>query len=351
MGKKKEDVSIDLSKLNLARVGHNFLYKTRNGEHSVSDTNLVADFLQYALNPEQQKLPKYKVGVMMVCVNAPYWQYFKPVVDGIKQYFLPGHDVEIMMWSDVPETKDAEKYAANYPETSDSPRIPTRSYVYNTIHQIRKEDGITFFPVESLEWPYPTLFRYHFFMGQEEYLKKFDYLFYIDLDMRIVNIVGDEIFGDGLTAAQHPMYALRHEYNPPYEPNPDSKAYIPRPGRILVNNGKPQLQPLYFAGGVQGGTTSSFIEAMRTMRDNTNADLDNNYIAVWNDESHWNKYCFDHPPAVVLSPAYVYPDSLINEYYVKIWGRNYNPRIITLTKPFTLSKEGGQAAQNMAQTS
>ena len=45
---------------------------------------------------------------------------------------------------------------------------------------------------------------------------------------------------------------------------------------------------------------------------------------------------------LVLSPSYVYPDSLIKEYYEPIWGKSLLPKIITLTKPFTLSKEGGE---------
>jgi len=83
------------------------------------------------------------------------------------------------------------------------------------------------------------------------------------------------------------------------------------------------------------------------MRDAIDKDMVTNYVARWNDESHWNKYLFDNPPSVVLDPSYVYPDSLIEGYYKKIWGRDYTPRIITLTKPFTTSKEGGEAAAAM----
>lgn len=212
--------------------------------------------------------------------------------------------------------------------------------------------GVTTIETEPMEWPIPTLMRYHLFLNEEEKLKEYDYIFYLDADMRVVATIGDEIMGDNLTAAQHPMYDLRKEYIPPYEPNPASTAYIPRPGKIIVDeNGKPRFQPYYYAGGFQGGPAPLFLEAMRVMKRNIDKDFDNNYTAVWNDESHWNKYLFDNPPAIVLSPAYIYPDSLIDDYYVKVWGKKYEPKIITLTKPFSLSAQGASEIQKFVQGS
>lgn len=81
------------------------------------------------------------------------------------------------------------------------------------------------------------------------------------------------------------------------------------------------------------------------MKESIDIDFHNNYVAIWNDESHWNKYVLDHAnpidghPTVVLGPEYIYPDSLVKEYYEPIWGRKLEPKIITLTKPFTLSKQ------------
>ena len=200
----------------------------------------------------------------------------------------------------------------------------------------------TIFKTEPLEWPMPTLMRYHLFLQQEEKLKEYDYLFYIDADMVIVDHIGDEILPkEGLMGAQHPMYALRAGYVPPYEPNPESTAYIAMPGRIVEVDSKKRFEPLYFAGGFQGGKTEKFLEAMKVMRKRIDEDFTKNYVARWNDESHWNRYLFENPPEVVLNPSYVYPDSLIAQYYVKVWGRNYSPKIITLTKKFTTSHEAG----------
>lgn len=87
---------------------------------------------------------------------------------------------------------------------------------------------------------------------------------------------------------------------------------------------------------------------MKVMRDMIDKDFsENNYIPIWNDETAWNKYLFLNPPSVVLNPSYVYPDSLNTAYYQRVWGRNYVPRLITLTKKFSLSKEGGVGLQQV----
>lgn len=253
---------------------------------------------------------KKKIGILCICLNPVYWPYCRAMIESAKKHLLTNHEVEYILWTDMPEE-------INY--------------------------GCTLFPTDPVPWPYPTLLRYNLFLQQEEYLKKFDYLFYTDVDMLYVDTVGDEILGDGLTMAQHPMYALKRSFIPPYEPNPHSSAYIPRFGQISIDEtGKQWFDPLYAAGGFQGGTTESFVEAMKSMKRTIDSDLSKNYIAIWNDESHWNKYLSEHAPAVVLSPSYIYPDSMIDLYYKKIWGCDYPPKIITITKKHTVSKEAGE---------
>jgi hypothetical protein len=279
------------------RQAHNYLTSISGGNYTPNDIKVIAGFSDYL--KVHKDLPRYKVAFICICLNPPYWEYAKEMIEGAKKYFLPGHKTDFFLWSDMPGT----------------------------------DYGAKVFETEPVDWPLPTLMRYHLFLQQEAILSKYDYIFYCDVDMKFVNIVGDEILGEGITACQHPMYALRHEYNAPTEPNPDSKAYI-----------KPTH---YFAGGFQGGKSGKFIEAMKIMRKSIDADFSKNYMARWNDESHWNKYLYDNPPAVVLSPSYIYPDSLIEEYYKKIWGCNYPPKLITITKKFSTSKDGGEAVKKM----
>lgn len=255
---------------------------------------------------------RFKVAIVCICLNQRYWEYLPPMIQSARKFLLKGHDVDFICWTDMPtDTK------------IDAKIIPT----------------------ESFEWPLPTLNRYHLFLKEEQLLSEYDYIYYVDADMKFVARVGDEILGD-LVGAQHPMYAMRHGYIPPYETNPKSTAYVPLPGIISNKDNKERLEPKYLAGGLQGGRSDVFIKAMKSMKEMIDKDfMENNYIAKWNDESYWNKYCLDNKPTVVLNPSYVYPDSLIKQYYMKVWGRNYIPRLLTITKKFSLSQDGGKNLQ------
>lgn len=238
-----------------------------------------------------------KIALLFICINEPYWPFLKDVVEDAKKHFLPGHQVDYYCWSDMPQEM-------------------------NPI--------VNVFPTDPVVWPMGTLFRYHLFLQQEELLKDYDYIFYCDVDMRIVDTITDEILGDGLTAALHPMYAFRTGLRFPLEPNKESAAYI-------------KVPKYYYAGGFQGGKAGPFIESWKAMKKTIDYDFARNYVAIWNDESHWNRYLLDHEPAVICTPSYIYPDSLIDTYYKPIWGVAYPPKIITLTKKFSVSKEGGEA--------
>jgi histo-blood group ABO system transferase len=52
-------------------------------------------------------------------------------------------------------------------------------------------------------------------------------------------------------------------------------------------------------------------------------DLEKGIIAVWHDESHWNRYCIDNTPTTILSPSYCYPEG---------WNANYERKLLALDK-------------------
>ena len=136
--------------------------------------------------------------------------------------------------------------------------------------------------------------RYHLFLNEEEKLKDYEYIYYLDADMRVVQKISDEILGN-LTAAPHPGYVLDKKLIPPYEPNPESASYIHRLGQLVEEEpGKKRFYPFYAAGGFQGGTTKSFLKAMKETKKLIDKDFDKNYIPIWNDESAWNKYLWEY---------------------------------------------------------
>ena len=324
---------------------------------------------------QSKPLTQYKVALCFICINPPYWEFIVKAIDGAKKFFLPGHKVDYFVWSDLPNNPEVikQKIAEGYLKTGEAKASVINSSSAailmddNKLKQLEKLIGdlvkvkkeVNFFEIESVEWPLPTLFRYHTFLQQEEKLREYDYIFYCDIDMLFVNYVGDEILGENsLTLALHPMYALRESLWSPYESNPKSEAYIKLPGSYIDDGkGGVKFRPEYYAGGFQGGSTNLFINAMKEMRKMIDLDFEkNNYIPRWNDESILQSYLFkyiqDHPEIkkVVLSPAYIYPDSLIQEYYIKVWGRNYLPKIITLTKKFSVNAEGASAIREQLKT-
>jgi len=395
------------------RHAHNYLTKVKGGDYDVKDIDVLSGFLKST----KEKFESKKVALMFVSINYPYWQYALQVIEDAQKYFLPGHKTDFFLWSDMPQwtqeeiqkkidaleeeqTGDKEtiffdlvtKYinalylGANVdqtsviqgmrriglevqflpPDESGQNHLMVNNIDEQTPNKIKEatrkfllqyknlRETCKIQEVEPVEWPYGTLMRYSMFLQQEEALKDYDYVFYMDVDMRIVNYVGDEILGQGLTIAPHPGYALRKELWPPYEPNPQSASYIKRPGKVIMLDGNPRFMPFYAAGGFQGGTSKSYIHAIKETKKLIDKDLTvNNYIPIWNDETAWNKFVFDCQTqaeidqTIFLTPSYIYPDSLIKEYYEKFWGRSYTPRIITLTKPFTVQKIDMSKFNNM----
>lgn len=305
-----------------------------------------------------------KVALCFISINEHYWPYLKQVVEDCRKHFLPQHKVEYFVWTDIPQEDTPaykERLARLLPQQQFNDAIAnnirppdqwwSQEIIRDTVDFLRNQKDIHLFDTEPIEWPAPTLMRYHLFLQQEEALKDFDYIFYMDADMRVVDKISDEIMGPALTAAPHPGYFVDKRFIPPLEPNPESAAYIQRLGQIIDDGGKPRFIPFYAAGGFQGGTSKAFLEAMHLLKASIDKDFNNNYVAIWNDESHWNKFLWEFQKGggnvTFLDPSYVYPDSLIKEYYIPLWGREYPPKIITLTKPFSLSKQAGSELTQM----
>jgi hypothetical protein len=102
----------------------------------------------------------------------------------------------------------------------------------------------------------------------------------MDVDMKIVKEVGEEIFGD-LVAVGHPGYSVVG--GGAWCGDMNSMAYT-----------LPTKRTMYVAGGFQGGN-KKYIEAMKIMAKNIQTDAHRAVMAPWHDESHWNKYCSEHP--------------------------------------------------------
>ena len=60
-------------------------------------------------------------------------------------------------------------------------------------------------------------------------------------------------------------------------------------------------------GSLNGGTCEEYLKLIQECSRNIHYDYDRGYVALFHDESHLNKYLFEHD-CLGLSPAYAYPE-------------------------------------------
>ena len=148
-----------------------------------------------------------------------------------------------------------------------------------------------------------TLGRYNIFDDNSDKLSKMDFLYYCDVDMKFINNVDGEIFGERV-ATQHPGY---YGQRGTPEKRPESLAYV-----------KEDEEMQYFAGGFNGGTSYEYLKMSKRLSENINIDYDNGIISTWHDESHLNRYFIDNEPTKILNPGYCFGQSMKLPFFPKL---------------------------------
>lgn len=187
---------------------------------------------------------------------------FIPALHASLQHFCPGYKKTLYLFTDKP--------TATYPDTE-------------------------IIPVMHKPFPFISLDRYSRYMKFGQRYAHHDYLFHIDADMLIVN-VGPEILKP-LLAVQHPLFPRPNGELGSWEENPESTAYVPA-----------ELRKVYVCGGIQGGQAGKWLQVCGTLARRIQEDYDNEKLAIWHDESHWNWYTAHYPEGLtILDPGYCYP--------------------------------------------
>ncbi len=219
-----------------------------------------------------------KIGLLTIATGK-YIQFIDPLWESAKKYFAPNHEVTMFVFTDSTEFVPKQRQV----------KIMQR----------------------HMPWPGPTLFRYNIFNHNKHLFYDMDYLFYSDADMLFVSEVGDEILSDSV-ATNHPGFFNKPRQAFTYETNPESKAFI---------NSSEGTH--YFAGGFNGGKKETYLKMVETLSKNIMDDSQRNIIAVWHDESHFNRYMIDNPPSLILNPSYCYPES---------WNIPFEKKLLALDK-------------------
>ena len=210
-----------------------------------------------------------KICILTIATNK-YLQFVEELYDSIEKNFLNGHEISCLLFTD---------------------------------HEVETSDNVRVYYIDHEPWPMPTLKRYNYFVKEKDFILQHDYCFYFDADMRVDNLVGDEVLSD-LVGTQHPYQSFYPIEEMSYDRNSNSLAYV------SVGEGKN-----YYAGGFNGGSTKCFMEMSEVIADRVSKDLENDVIALWHDESHMNRYMIDNPPTLSLTPSYCFAEEFYGTDY------------------------------------
>ena len=222
---------------------------------------------------------------LLIAATQRYTALIPAVQASVEQFFLKDCEVELIVLTDRPEQVKARTLR-----------------------------------IEHRPWPWVAMHKFHFICRYARELAEFDYVFMCDADMRIVAPVGREVLGD-LVGTQHAYFFDRPPAEFIYERNPASTAYI-APGE-----GRTYLQTAFF-----GGRYQQMLAMASDRRDAIEADYARGLVALWHDESHYNRYVYDHPDTLILPPSYCYPE-----------GKDFpfEPRILALDKDHAVIRSTG----------
>lgn len=181
-------------------------------------------------------------------------------------------------------------------------------FVFTDNMELCKDKLVHLYYRECQGFPFDSLFRFDLFLSIEKEIVDFDYIYFFNANMLFVKPVGEEFLPtseDGnLAAVLHPLMLRRPFFCYSYERNKKSLAYIP-----LVRHHKYR----YYMGSLNGGRAKDYLRLIRTCANNTRTDYDKGIIAMVHDESHLNRYLFDHK-CKILAPAYAYPEGREMDY-------------------------------------
>lgn len=204
-------------------------------------------------------------------------------------------------------------------------------FVYSDASEINYEDNddVTKLFAQSSKWPISVCDKFAILLSGKKFYKDFDYLFHFNINMKFIAPIGDEILPDKdngyLCACEWINHKLKGVVdNFPYERNSRSLAYIP------YGEGSH-----YFMSGAFGGRTKEYIEMCSEIEDNIRRDFQDGIIAIWHDESHFNKYMLNKNPLIMPS-GYIIPENwkikscknncrglLLNKKHWKYGGQSY----------------------------
>lgn len=207
--------------------------------------------------------------VTLFCIaTGKYDIFIPPLLESAEKYFLPNMDKKYVVLTDKDEIK-----------------TPIKHKILSGVH---------------IPFPGATLYRYHWMIKYQDEVFDSRCFFYIDADTLFCNTVDKSI----LPSPQKPFVATHH----PGYPNPQTGDWETST-KSLAYLKKNEISLPYVYGAFSGGLSKEYMCMADELVDRINADDDNDVVAKWHDESHWNKYVNQNKDKVnLLGPNFVRPE-------------------------------------------
>ncbi|KTG37294.1 hypothetical protein cypCar_00033271 [Cyprinus carpio] len=202
-----------------------------------------------------------------------YTRFVKDFLESAEQHYFVGFRVHYYLFTDQPESVPEVKMGEN------------RSLTVQKVPSLNRWQDISMSRMEKLEN-----------LIENELVSEADYIFCLDIDTKFYGRWGAETLGR-LVGVIHPWLfnVPRNQFT--YERRPESKAYIPA-----------EEGDYYYAGAAFGGSLEDVHHLTKTCREQLKIDAANSIEAVWQEESHLNKYFLLNKPSKLLSPEYMWRD-------------------------------------------
>ena len=241
-----------------------------------------------------------KYTIISIATGSRYLRYWQDLVVSLNKYVLEPERIRLIILTD--KRKEATEFCKSQKLNTEIVEIP------------------------PYKWPEATLLRYQE-IYKVKHLVNTDYCIYLDADMLVLanlpSILTPKSWINGIALVLHPGYwrpkglkLMKYYFSNPrklasdlklkllngglgaWEKNPQSHAFVHRAKRRH-----------YVCGGAWFGATEAFFQMVEYCQQNVRLDLEQNYIAIWHDESHLNKWSIENnssllPPSFCFDPDY-----------------------------------------------
>lgn len=212
-----------------------------------------------------------------------YTRFLKDFLESAEQHYFVGFRVHYYLFTDQPEAVPDVKLSNQHQLT------------VRKVPSMDRWQDISMGRMEILEK-----------LTASELDNDIDYIFCLDVDAKFYGRWGVETLGR-LVGVIHPWFYDYPRDQFTYERRPESQAFIP------VEEGD-----YYYTAAAFGGTVQEVYKLTKTCRVQQSIDAAKSIEAIWQEESHVNKYFLYNKPSKLLSPEYLWRDIDIRTKHVKI---------------------------------